>query len=225
MLLEVNVKCRCEEDELLPSPLLYHQLVMSLNYLTITWLGISFAVKQVSQFMYTPFIWLLFVVSLTIWRVLLVAAYLFILILPFNQLVIMMLIGLAARTLSAQLQVGVCFLVLPFITWKIKKQARVSKFSIDSEYRIMSITCCEIIWLRGLLADLWFPQPDPTNSIQITASLVFHERLKHIEVNCRSIHEAFDNCVIWLPNITLDLQLADVFTKAIPRPHHQFLIG
>ena len=52
--LEVNVKYLRDEGDILPNPLLYRQLVGSLNYLTITRPDISFAVQQVSQFMHSP---------------------------------------------------------------------------------------------------------------------------------------------------------------------------
>ncbi|XP_015158948.1 uncharacterized mitochondrial protein AtMg00810-like [Solanum tuberosum] len=52
--LEINVKYRREEGDLLPDPTIFRQLVGSLNYLTITRLDISFAVQQVSQFMQAP---------------------------------------------------------------------------------------------------------------------------------------------------------------------------
>jgi len=52
--LEVNLKLHQEEDDLLSDPLLYRQLVGSLNYLTITRPDISFIVQQVSQFMQAP---------------------------------------------------------------------------------------------------------------------------------------------------------------------------
>jgi hypothetical protein len=52
--LEVNVKFRRDDEDLLPNPTLYQQLVDSLNYLTITRPYISFAVQQVSQFMQSP---------------------------------------------------------------------------------------------------------------------------------------------------------------------------
>ncbi|XP_050902156.1 uncharacterized mitochondrial protein AtMg00810-like [Lathyrus oleraceus] len=52
--LEVNVKYHRDDDDLFPDPLLYRQLVGSLNYLTITRLDISFVVQQVSQFMHSP---------------------------------------------------------------------------------------------------------------------------------------------------------------------------
>jgi hypothetical protein len=91
--------------------------------------------------------------------------------------------------------------------------------------------CSEIIWLRGLLAKLGFSQydttlhADNTSAIQIAVNPVYHERTKHIEVDCHSIHEAMDNRVISLPHVSTDLQIADVFTKAMTRQCHQFLMG
>ena len=57
-----------------------------------------------------------------------------------------------------------------------------------------------VIWLRGLLAELGFPQTEltslyanNTSAIQIVANPVFHERTKHIEVDCHSIRDAYDD--------------------------------
>lgn len=52
--LEVNVKYHCDDGDLLFDPLLYRQLMGSLDYLTITRYDISFVVQQVSQFMHSP---------------------------------------------------------------------------------------------------------------------------------------------------------------------------
>ena len=124
------------------------------------------------------------------------------------------------------------FLGDSLISWKSKKQDHVSKSSTESEYRAMSTTCSEILWLRGLLAKIGCVQSKPTplhadntSAIQITANPVFHERTKHIEVDCHSIREVLDRCIISLPHISTALQIANVFTKAMTRQCHQFLIG
>ena len=52
--MELNVKLRKEEGDLLADPSLYKKLVGSLVYLTITRPDISFVVQQVSQFLQTP---------------------------------------------------------------------------------------------------------------------------------------------------------------------------
>jgi len=58
----------------------------------------------------------------------------------------------------------------------------------------MSSACSEIVWLQGLLRELGFPQHTPTplhadntSAIQIATNPVFHERTKHIEVDCQKL--------------------------------------
>ena len=116
------------------------------------------------------------------------------------------------------------FLGAYLISWKSKKQARVSQSSTESEYNAMSAACSEIIWLRGILFELGFSQPDPTplyadntSAIQIATNPVYHERTKHIEGDCHSIHEALDSHIISLPYISTTLQIAYVFTKTMTR--------
>ena len=123
------------------------------------------------------------------------------------------------------------FLGDSLISWKSKKQDRVSKSSIESEYHAMSAACSEIVWLCGLLAEMGFHQTAPTllhadntSAIQIATNPVLHERNKHIEVNCHSIREAVNAHVISLPYISTNLQITDVFTKSMTRQQHQFLV-
>ncbi|KAF3654114.1 Peroxisomal (S)-2-hydroxy-acid oxidase GLO4 [Capsicum annuum] len=54
------------------------------------------------------------------------------------------------------------FLGESLISWKSKKQDRVSKSSTEAEYRAMSTACSEIVWLHGILVEIEFPQSNPT---------------------------------------------------------------
>ena len=94
----------------------------------------------------------------------------------------------------------------------------------------MSLACYEIIWFRGLFVGLDFSKTDPTplhvdntSAIQIMTNPIYHEHTKHIEVNCHSISEAFQAHVITLPHISIELQIIDIFTKALTRHQHCFL--
>ncbi|KAM7530049.1 hypothetical protein LguiB_033459 [Lonicera macranthoides] len=232
--LEVNLKLRQTEGDLLPDPSLYRQLVGSLNYLTITRPDISFAVQQVSQFMQAPRHSHLAAVR-RILRYLKGTSGRGLYFPNENSLQLMSYSDAdwAGCADTRQSVTGWCmFLGDALISWKSKKQDRVSKSSTESEYRAMSSACSEIVWLRGLMGELGIPQLTPTplhadntSAIQIATNPVFHERTKHIEVDCHSIREALDQRVITLPHISSELQAADVFTKALSSQRHQFMVN
>lgn len=65
------------------------------------------------------------------------------------------------------------------------------------------------------LGELGFPQikitplhADNTSEIQIAASLVYHECTKNIKVDCHFIGKDLDNHVIYLPHISVQVQIA-----------------
>ncbi|XP_016566623.2 uncharacterized mitochondrial protein AtMg00810-like [Capsicum annuum] len=220
--LELNVKYRREKGDLLPDPTIFRQLVGSLNYLTITRPNISFAVQQVSQFMQAPRHLHLVAVRRIIryFRGTSNRGLFF----PSGSNIYLNAFSDSDWTGCSDTRrsvTGWCrFLGESLISWKSKKQDPVSKSSTEAEYRAMSTACSEIVWLRGLLAEIGFPQPnstplhaDNTSVIQIATNSVYHERTKHIEVDCHYIREAVDKGVITLPHMSSDLQIADVFTK------------
>jgi len=107
---------------------------------------------------------------------------------------------------------GVIFLGDSFISWKSKKQDVKSRSSIETEYCVIALTTCEVIWLCWLLADMNVYLKDLTplhcdnkNVIPIARNSVFHERTKHIETYCYFIGHHFQLDTISLPFVSLVL--------------------
>lgn len=90
------------------------------------------------------------------------------------------------------------------ISWKRK-----SRNVFPNTPRKLSITLSsarsEIVWLWCLLDELGISQQQATflhadnaSVVQIAANPIFHEKTKHIEVDCHYIKEDFDNKLISL---------------------------
>lgn len=82
------------------------------------------------------------------------------------------------------------------VTQRSKKQAVVARSSAEAEYRAMAHTTSELLWVRSLLYDMGIVVPAPMAmycdnqaAIFIANNPVFHERTKHIEVNCHFIRD------------------------------------
>lgn len=108
------------------------------------------------------------------------------------------------------------------VLWRTKKQKVVSMSSAEAEYRAMSLTARELVWLQALLEDLavFLSRPmtlycDSTAAIHIAANPVFYERTKHIERDCHFVREKVQNGTIATVHVSTTTQLADIFTKAL----------
>lgn len=118
---------------------------------------------------------------------------------------------------------GYCvFLGNSLVSWKSKKQATVSRSSSEAEYRALASVSCEIQWISYLLRDLRvshsFPASvycDNKSAIYIAENPVFHERTKHIELDCHLVRERLANGLLKLFHVPAERQAADIFTKPL----------
>ena len=232
--IEVNAKYSSSDGLPLSDPTLYRTVVGSLVYLTITRPDIAYAVHVVSQFVASP--------TTVHWAaVLRILRYLRGTV--FQSLLLPSTSSLELRAYSdadhgsdptdRKSVTGFCiFLGDSLISWKSKKQSIVSQSSTEAEYRAMASTTKEIVWLRWLLTDMGvsFSHPTPMycdnqSSIQIAHNSVFHERTKHIEIDCHLTRHHLKHGTITLPFVFSSLQIADFFTKSHSISRFRFLVG
>ena len=96
----------------------------------------------------------------------------------------------------------------------------------------MTSAVSEVTWLLGLFTDLGVKihMPilvfsDSKSAIQLAANLVFHERTKHIEIDCHFIKEKIQKGIIQTEHVRTDHQLADILTKGLGHTKHDFLLS
>ncbi|GJU80749.1 retrovirus-related pol polyprotein from transposon TNT 1-94 [Tanacetum coccineum] len=101
---------------------------------------------------------------------------------------------------------------------------------VSPEYRAMAVTTSEIVWLRWLLADMGIRISHSTllhcdnhSAIQIACNSLFHERTKHIEIDCHFTRHHLQAGTISLPFVSSALQIADLFTKPHSGSRFRFL--
>ncbi|CAL8169320.1 unnamed protein product [Prunus armeniaca] len=118
----------------------------------------------------------------------------------------------------------VFFLGKKVISWSSKKQSTVALSTAEAEYISATSAACEAVWIRRILADLHQEQNTPTklycdnmSIIAMTKNPVFHSRSKHIELRHHFIRKLVEDGEIELQFCGTDEQIADVFTKALPR--------
>ena len=118
------------------------------------------------------------------------------------------------------------------ISWKTKKQKVVSRSSAEAEYRCMTLNVGELEWLRALLADFGVVQDGPMDlycdnqaALYIAANSVFHERTKHVEIDCHCVRNAIQDGSIRTQKVHITVQLAYVFTKSLGRRGFETIVA
>jgi len=105
----------------------------------------------------------------------------------------------------------------------------VAKSSAEAEYRAMSATVSELEWLYHLLHDFHIPLALPVlhcdnkAAQHIVANPVFHERTKHLNINCHYTRDKIVEGFLETAHVPSREQLADLMTKPLSEFQHNYL--
>ncbi|GKB88571.1 retrovirus-related pol polyprotein from transposon TNT 1-94 [Tanacetum coccineum] len=122
------------------------------------------------------------------------------------------------------------FLGDKLVSWSSKKQKCTAISSTEAEYIALSGCCAQILWMRSQLTDYGFQfnkiplYCDNKSAIALCCNNVQHSRAKHIDVRYHFIKEQVENGIVELYFVRTEYQLADIFTKPLPRERFNFLI-
>lgn len=221
-----------EKGELLDDPSTFRRLIGRLLYLNFTHPDIMYAVHHLSQFVHQPQKphW---IATLHIVRYLknTPSTGLYFPAKALAELEVYCDADWASCKITRRSITGFCiFLGKTSISWKSKKQVTVSRSFAEAKYRSMASTVCELQWVTHLLQDfgisLSYPIPlkcDNKVAIHISKNDVFHERTKHIEIDCHIVRKNYKEDFVKPVYVSTKAEVADFLTKALGASSFQSL--
>nr|GEW91957.1 hypothetical protein [Tanacetum cinerariifolium] len=117
------------------------------------------------------------------------------------------------------------------IRWSSKKQDYSLMSFAEVEYVSLSAYCAQVPWMRTQLTYYGFHFDkipmycDSKAAIAISCNPVQHSRTKHIDVTYHIIKEKVEKGIVELFFVGTEYQLADLFTKALPKERFKYLAG
>lgn len=114
------------------------------------------------------------------------------------------------------------------LAWGSRKQGCIASSTTEAEYIGAHLVGDEIVWMRGLLKEFEYAQNFPTTlysdnqaAIRLKRNLESNKRIKHIDVKYHIICRYEQDGVIDIVYIPSSHNIADNFSKPLPRQHFQ----
>jgi hypothetical protein len=117
---------------------------------------------------------------------------------------------------------GTCqFLGRSLVSWSSKKQNSVALCTVEAKYVAAGACCAQLLWMRLTLRDFgckFSKVPllcDNESAIKLANNPVNHSRTKHIDIRHHFLRDHEAKGDIALSHVSIDKQLADIFTKPL----------
>jgi len=108
------------------------------------------------------------------------------------------------------------------VSWRATLQSVVALSTTEAEYMAVSEACKELIWLKGLYAELCGVNScinlycDNQSAIYLTKDQMFHERTKHINIKYHFVRDVIEEGELKVCKISTHDNPADMLTKPVP---------
>ena len=114
------------------------------------------------------------------------------------------------------------------ISWCATKQKTVALSTTESEYMALSLAAKHGIWIKSFLGEIdVIPEVNLLGDNQASHFLAknsgLHKRSKHIDIRYHFIREKLENKELQLEYCTTNDNLADITTKPLPKPKHDYI--
>ena len=118
------------------------------------------------------------------------------------------------------------------VTWSSKRQASVALSTVEAEYVAMSRCAQQMVWMQSWLDEVEIEHSlpglikgDNRGAIALTKNTRDHGKVKHINIRHHYIRELLESNTIAVEQVPSENNLADLFTKPLPRDHHHRLLA
>jgi hypothetical protein len=119
------------------------------------------------------------------------------------------------------------------VIWSSKQQSTVALSTVEAEYVAMSRCAQQMVWMSSWLDEVEIKHTlpglikgDNRGAIALTKNTRDHGKVKHIDIRHHYICELLESGKIAIEYVPSAENLADLFTKPLPRDlHHRLLIA
>jgi hypothetical protein len=111
------------------------------------------------------------------------------------------------------------------VAWSAQKQTIIALSTAEAEYIALTTVICKILYLKALIAEVYEPviplipvYCDNQGAIALASNNKFHARTKHIDIQYHYVRSLVQSGILKLQYCPTEDNIADIFTKALPRP-------
>jgi hypothetical protein len=117
------------------------------------------------------------------------------------------------------------------VSWSSKRQATVALSTVEAEYVAMSRCAQQMTWMHSWLDEVEIEHSSPgiirgdnRGAIALSKNSRDHGKVKHIDIRHHYIRDLLKSNAILIEQVSSTDNLADLFTKPLPRDQHHRLV-